>query len=369
MIRHTRALAIRQKAARGDLQTLFRRLSDDLRGLLARRSVADGDLAVAQLREIRAAAGAVILSVFVGPDGREAYTPDHRPLSPMAELLNRHIARMTAEVVLAHTRWLRRRAAPDVLAWLQRPRPLQELIEPLFAGNPLAQYEHSHEWLDSRGYTLSDRIWQTGEQTRRKLDLLLTEGIRQGDSAVTIADRIDGFLHPTRRNIRTRRPYGIDGSFDARRLVRSEITLAHSRASQISARLNPYVGGMDWRLSPQHPRIDICDRLATIGMSGERLREPYPPDTAPLPVQDSHPQCLCTSAPVLGDVAAINEQLRQRMDVQPASNPANPARFLKDLLEETLFSSLVMQIRRGEVEAQGLALDVAFGLAINRIEL
>lgn len=332
MIRHTRVLATQQVAAKADIAALFADMTNQLRGVLLQAAEPEGTIPLEQLRGVRTRIAPLVMRFFVGVDGRNAYTPGHEPLSPFARTLNRHIARVQAEVVQAHTRWLRRRVPLDVLTWLANPRPLQEQVEVLRRSNPLAQYEHSHEWADSRGYTLSDRIWQTGVETRRKIDLLMAEGIRNGDSAVRIAGRLEAFLNPSRRNVRTQKPYGRDGSFDAMRLARSEITLAHSRASKIAATTNPFVEGMNFVLSPSHPRVDICDPLAA--------GSPYPVEEVPVPVLDTHPHCLCTLTPNTGDIQATVEDIRSMMERgdRPAMNPANPGAFLLALLGSTLFA-------------------------------
>jgi hypothetical protein len=44
---------------------------------------------------------------------------------------------------------------------------------------------------------------------------------------------------------------------------------AHSVDEYVNVERNAFVSGMDWALSARHPRVDICDRLATIGMGGQ----------------------------------------------------------------------------------------------------
>jgi hypothetical protein len=139
-------------------------------------------------------------------------------------------------------------------------------------------------------------------------------------------------LLPSRAPIRTKTPYGRDGSFDAMRLARSEITRAHNAASLESAKSNPFVQGIDWKLSARHPHVDICDSIATLGMGNERLKDPYPVDSAPVPVQDSHPQCICVSLPSV-DPNAVDQiiaDLNRRFEAgQPA--PLTPAAGYGDL--------------------------------------
>ena len=329
MIRHTRALSIQQASATRDLQAMFQDMANELRGILLRYADSDGLIDARSVKTMRTQASSASIRYFVGLDGRNAYTDMNVALSPYAVILNKHIANVTSDVVLAHTKWLQANVPIDVLRWLSNGivPPIQEQM----SSNPLAQYEHSHQWLDSRGYNLSDRIWQAGERTRRNIDTLLATGIANGDSAVDIANRLERYLLPSRAPIRTRTPYGRDGSFDARRLARSEITLAHSRASLVSAGMNEFVVSMNYNLSTSHPRYDICDPLAAAS--------PYPVDRCPTPVLDTHPHCLCNVSPNIGDIENISAQLRRDIanGERAFVNPANPASFLRYLLGAILF--------------------------------
>ncbi len=328
MIRHTRSLQIQQTAIIRDLESMFQDLANEARGVLLRYADADGVIQSARRRALRTEIASISLRYFVGIDTRNAYTEANIALSRYASILNRYIARVVADVVTAHRRWLQNNIPFDVFVWLQNGRdPVQEQV----STNVLAQYEHSHEWLDSRGYALSDRIWQVGERTRRNIDTLLATGIANGNSAVQIADLLERYLLPSRAPIRTRTPYGRDGSFDARRLARSEITLAHSRASLVSAAMNPFVESMNYNLSPRHPRVDICDPLAE--------GSPYPVDECPTPILSTHAQCLCNVSPNVGDINAIVADIRNQIANGELSftNPANAAQFLRLLLGVVLF--------------------------------
>src|SRR5690606_30742496 len=106
------------------------------------------------------------------------------------------------------------------------------------------------------------------------------------------------------------------------------IARAHAEAVFLSSQANPYVSGMEWKLSVAHPKVDICDRLATIGMSGERLRAHYPLDSAPQIVRDSHPQCLCTNFPATGDIADVTDQVRAVMAEHESPPFLTPARVI-----------------------------------------
>ncbi len=123
----------------------------------------------------------------------------------------------------------------------------------VFAPNPLAEYDPPHLWVDPNGYRLSDRVWRTAGETRRKVDAMVDEGIRQGRGALALSRDLEEYLHPGRQIVRTKAPYGTDASYDAMRLARTEITRAASKAHEAAALDNPFVTGLKWKLSPQHP--------------------------------------------------------------------------------------------------------------------
>jgi hypothetical protein len=281
------------------------------------------------------------MGFFVGSDGRQAYQSDTIPLSPFATLLNKELTLVTQAVVESHTVYLRRTVDGDVYRWLMGWQPVPSRLA---NANPLAQYEAAHTWLDPKGYTLSDRIWRVGGRTRDQLDNLLVDGIRRGRAARDIAREAEQFLRPDRAPFRTQRPYGTDASFDAMRLARTEISRAHAQAASLTASLNPYVTGIDYCLSASHPKFDICDGLASIGMGGDRLKEPYPIEGYyPMPVVSSHPQCLCRlQSVVTATPAQVTATLRSQMlaGQAPPPTPANPSGLLLLMLGVFLYSQL-----------------------------
>lgn len=162
-------------------------------------------------------------------------------------------------------------------------------------------------WADERGYTLSDRIWSVSEVTAARIDALLAEGIAQGRSAVALARDLEAFLNPARRRIVTRTPYGAVGSFDARRLARSEITRASSVSFLEAAARNPFVVRIHHRLSASHDPAKCngtCDALA----AEDQERGGWPVDKAPVLAEETHPNCTCTQWAEVGDVDAQTVQ-------------------------------------------------------------
>lgn len=315
------------------MQPVIRELS----GLLTINSDATGRIRSTSVDTVKAQAGNTVQRYFVGSDLRSPFAADGvTPLAVYPAILNDALARVTWIAVEPHVAIMRKRLTPELFRWLELSNVREQLIL-----NPLPVYESPHTWVDPRGYTLSDRIWQTSAEVRRKIDLILTNGIRNNLSALEISRQLEFALLPGRVGKRTTKPYGTNASFDALRLARTEITQAHSSASLAASKANPFVSGMDWALSARHPRADICDSIATIGMSGERLKEPYDIEgDVPTPPGSSHPQCICNMRPFVGRDARVVNQDLNAMRARGGAAPLTPAarnRFLEALLGSYLW--------------------------------
>lgn len=354
----TRTLMLAQAAARRAITDMYRQLAGEIGGLaLAFAPAPDQPIPADRSQQFIAAAGQAVTRYFVGPDGRNPFGSDGTtPLAAYPRILNQALYTATKLPVVAQFKWLKRHVPEDVFAWLAgAKRNVQEMhlaedlsdelkkfyekygIWGVFRPNPLANYEPPHKWVDPSGYTLSDRIWRTGVATRTKLDAMLTDAIRNGISALDLSKQVEAFLLPGRLGKRTKRPYGRDASYDGMRLARTEISRAHNYASYAASAVNPYVHGIDWALSLSHPKMDICDELATIGMTGERLKDPYPVETAKVP--PAHPHCLChTRAALIEDTADVTARLREamqesrRLNLEPHMNAADADAFTRMLV-------------------------------------
>lgn len=369
----SRALYTVLREAQSGYRALMQDAANRIGGVLLRYTDRDGLIPLRASADVRIAVGALVDDLFTGTEqgrrGRHAFARDGiTPLAPYPRLLNGYLARVVREAVEPHGRYLQRTMPDDVQARLSRAAEVREMAVPvreqgdeefypklrIFRPNPLAQYDAPHTWVDPNGYRLSDRIWRADEATRRKLDNLLAEMISKGYGATDIAQAIEQYLVPGRGLVRTTRPYvpyrGPDGqmvdpkslSYDAMRLARSEITRAHSWASKASAIANPYVDTMNWNLSAMHPKVDICDSLAA--------GSPYPVDSTPVPVQDSHPHCLCNLTPnVSRTPAQVTQELREalieaeRENLRPFLTPLQTEDFISYLLGEVL-ANFVSQV-------------------------
>lgn len=281
------------------------------------------------------------------------------PQSPYARLLYDGVQGATRIAVERQAALLRRIVRDEaVLQWLTGTRPVlgnsikeienraeglrddsssyflsSSALFPLPVREIRGSYDPWHLWVDPNGYRLSDRIWRTGIEVRSRVDALLDFHLARGTAAVDIAQELEQFLTPAGRVTRTVRPYGREGSYAARRLARTEITRASGQGTIQAAQANPFVGGVQWRLSASHPKIDICDEYARGGPNGDGI---YPVDS--VPTYPPHCHCLCSLLPVpAGNVADLVADLRA--DIRAATPRA---RAMQGLLNPAWLAGAIM---------------------------
>lgn len=263
------------------------------------------------------------------------------PLSPYMRTLWAAIVEAMRIPVVQHATILDTRLPGNVAARMRRahvsPFASSRVQEQLFKPNVLAQYEPPHLWVDPNGYRLSDRIWNTADNTRRQLDAFLSDSIAKGRGALAMAKDLEIFLQPGRALTRGNRPYGSDASYDAMRLARTEIARAHAQATEMSAAMNPFVKGLKWNLSGSHPKPDICDSNAVGGPNGDGTYEIGSAPTCP-----AHPHCLCYLTQVMVEdgrrvLVQLHEDIqRARAEFVDMVGPVAANQFLQMLLGQGL---------------------------------
>lgn len=255
---------------------------------------------------------------------------DGRPQSPYARMLYDGIEQATRIAVQQQVNFTRRYVRDEtVWRWLTGERAF--ILE-------MGTYDPFHLFVDPNGYTLSDRVWRNAADVRSRVDRLLDYHIAQGTSAVRIAELLEDFLTPGAGSISTRTPYGREGSYAARRLARTEISAAAGRATVNASIANPFVGGIQWRLSASHKGKDICDEHATGGSNNDGI---YAPDK--LPAYPAHPHDLCSLLPVpIGDTATLVAELRAGI----ANGRRSP---LQGILNENWLVGAILSGAIGEV--------------------
>ncbi|GIV73549.1 hypothetical protein [Caldilinea sp.] len=88
-------------------------------------------------------------------------------------------------------------------------------------------------------------------------------------------------------------------AYNALRMARNELQIAHHRMTDELLRAVPWVQGERVRLSPQHPEPDICDDVANGG--------PYEPGEIVLPL---HVQCMCWKEAVVMGADEFRRRVR-----------------------------------------------------------
>ena len=206
---------------------------------------------------------------------------------------------------------------PTVNNWLKRANPnsplqiSEMLIAEQIPGQPTYDPFHLFVYGDSP-YRLSDRVWNTAIDVRDNIDQMLVYEIPRGKSAVDIAKQLEIYLIPAGAKPKTKKPYGTEGSYSARRFSRTEITAASGRSTLNAGALNPYVTGNQWVLSASHPEPDPCDDNASGGPNSDGI---YP--IGEFPAYPNHPHELCTIIPGITDnPAQVTSDLRAQIDAQ-----------------------------------------------------
>lgn len=375
------------KDVREGVQRLFEAILPDIQQVILSAADRDGTLRPERRNDTQRRVGDIVEQMLVGPGQgrRSAFADDGvTARSPFAQFLNEMYVRVTVEAVAGMQHWMQRNLPDDVFQYLaeqgrrvrrdrfatsemlseagnnpflrrdgESDEAFQQRLADLrvFRPNPLMELDPNRQWVpmhrwnapgEVKGYRLSDRIWGASQRTRDKIDKLIAEAFAEGQGALTLSRRLERFLLPSRANLRTSRPYGVNASFDAMRLARTEIARAANQAAFVSSYLNPYVNRIDVaRSSNGDKTCKICPRHATIGMGGERLRAPYSVHSAMIPVY--HPHCMCHTRPVTTD-SPQTVTLRLRAVMQDArrdvlNSPVTPAAadaFAQNLLHDAL---------------------------------
>lgn len=280
----------------------------------SQRTIPDNRLTRARLS--RDVYDGAILPYFVGSAGEPIrISPDNpssaRAGSPYAQLIFDGVRRQIEIVADRQIGIIRRYTqdqAPDLWRYLSGARPVVEMGPP-----SNGWYDPFHLFVYNKNagapYQLSDAIWDTAEATRDSIDRLLSYYISDGASAVDLAAVLETYLTVGEKGRTTTKPYGRKGIYSALRLARTEITAAAGRAMINASRVNPYIDGIKWNLSPSHPKTDNCDNNAA-GGDGQGV---YGPDS--VPGYPDHPHCLCYLTPVTtATPAQVTDALRDELN-------------------------------------------------------
>jgi len=168
------------------------------------------------------------------------------------------------------------------------------------------------------GLTLSQRIWKLDADSWRGIQATLANGIARGDSAWNIAALLETYLGAgaecprwaeerlytlTKKDIARGDRTGLFSgaacagqgvAYNALRLARNEIQVAHQMANDSVFAKLPWIEQEAINLSPSHPPINCkCEKVVKEGVNGTNV---YPKGAITLPL---HVQCLCYKTAVL----------------------------------------------------------------------
>jgi hypothetical protein len=138
----------------------------------------------------------------------------------------------------------------------------------------------------SAKFELSQNVWKWESWHNSVVERTIAAAFARGASAREISQQVKGFISPDT-------PGG--AAYAAKRLGRTEVANAYHRQTISDYIGNPYVTGLQWKLSHSHPGRDVCNDLATghsRGMAAGVYRATQVPDKP-------HPQCLCHTIPVV----------------------------------------------------------------------
>lgn len=129
---------------------------------------------------------------------------------------------------------------------------------------------------------LSEKVYRSKVSINSRIDKMVNSALARGLSAKEFAGEIRDYINPNT-------PGGL--RYASMRLARTEINNAAHAVAIDAVQGKPWVTGMKWHLSGSHPRVDVCNSLASGGRKGSGV---YPTDQVPA---KPHPHCLCFVTP------------------------------------------------------------------------
>lgn len=174
------------------------------------------------------------------------------------------------------------------------------------------------------GLLLSDRLWRISSGMQDDLLTLLRTGVTTGADAARLVEQLLAAGQPVPAHLAAQSRYGDLSVLSARlresltgqggsarhvmeRLVRTEMNRAHTETFIIGLEDTPGVAGVKFRLSPLHPRYDICDLYASANLHGLGSGV-YPLGSHPYP---AHPNTLSYLVPVFIDEISDEDRAGQ----------------------------------------------------------
>lgn len=272
------------------------------------------------------------------------------------------------------------------LEWAQANAECDKLVQSCFGKKALETPEFS-AWTQrneaamaafiarsENGLNLSQRVWKSCRQLRDEMEVAITVAVGDGTSAATMSRSVRKYLNDPDLMFRRfrykdpetgewkrkwkKRVIGEDGKVhfidydkdsyqdewtgpgyykssaqNAMRVARTETNIAYRRADNTRWQQMDFVLGQRVQLSRNHPKKDICDKLA-----GD-----YPPDFV---FDGWHPQCFCFVTPIIMDeeeIQKMNEAMLEGKEYKPRGKritqyPENFKEWVRDNEDKILAS-------------------------------
>lgn len=304
----------------GEVHQLLIDLADDLRGKVMEAAGEDGSLAMEK---------SFGLQVYAGERWRVFFDEFVRVFGEA----RRQAAELPFGVLVRRHNWYARKAK----AGLEEAGPVAADVSGVFDGQIEEVLGAAAERIYSDSFNLSNRIWRLDKDSLEGIQEVVYRGIAEERSAWDIATELEEYLGPGRDCPRwTRwRLYGKTKAqiaagdtgglyrgdecagqgvaYNALRLARNEVQIAHHGATDAIFGRQPWIEMEQVLLSPDHPPIGCeCEDVVAGGENGDGT---YPKGEIMLPI---HVQCLCYKVAVLMEPETFVDRLRGWMSGEEA---------------------------------------------------
>lgn len=180
--------------------------------------------------------------------------------------------------------------------------------------NVVADIMNGNLYKDNK--TISNRIWNYGEEFEKDIQYTINQAILEKKSAIELAGDLEEYVkEPAKRAADWGKSYprlrykAVE--YNAMRLARTSINHAYQNATIQSSQINPFIEGIKWHSAEIHGRTcQLCIDRANNDEYGLG-RGVFPKDKVPL----DHPNGLCTMIPhIIKSMDEIGQELRGWVD-------------------------------------------------------
>jgi hypothetical protein len=208
--------------------------------------------------------------------------------------------------------------------------------------------DDTRDWVDQRGFTLSDRVWSNRADMRASIDAILRVGVNDGTPVEEVVTRLVRYVSPAYSQ-----PGDGKAEHAANRLAGNEMRRANALSVRDVAMVDPAGGYLKYVVAASHISPDECSDIAShdegFGVGVYRAKD------TPLPPR--HVGCKCSvEQHVLPpeDISAFVEQLRVEYGLDSESDDLSPADLVTYRQETAKVRDAVQLLFRGWLDQTGL---------------